>query len=364
MTAPRVRRAEVRLPTPDLDAEMRFFVDGLGFRLERIGPADNPVYAGISGHGVSLILERSDERAPVVIRCQAEAGRKAGGLVSPGGHRIAFEPWNPPLRVPAPRSRFQVTRRRDGASWDAGRVGMLYRDLIPDRLGGAIIASHIRIPDGGAVPDQVHYHTVGFQLIFCHRGWVRIVYEEQGPPFVLEAGDCVIQPPEIRHRVLEASAGLEVVEVGSPAEHRTSIDHEMELPTPHQRPDRDFQGTRFVRHRAAGAKWKPFRIPGFEQRETGIGAATGGIAAVRVARRIPGPPAPESRHDASILFGFLRQGSMDLRVAGESAAELSEGDAFVLPPHRTVVIRDPTDDLEILEVALPAGFRTEVGQSA
>ena len=32
---------------------------------------------------------------------------------------------------------------------------MLYRDLLADRAGGALIASHIRIPHGGAVPDYV-----------------------------------------------------------------------------------------------------------------------------------------------------------------------------------------------------------------
>ena len=73
---------------------------------------------------------------------------------------------------------------------------MLYRDLIPDRLGGsAIVASHIRIPEGGPVGDSVHFHRVGFQLIFCYKGWVEVVYEDQGPPFVLRAGDCVIQGP-------------------------------------------------------------------------------------------------------------------------------------------------------------------------
>ena len=74
---------------------------------------------------------------------------------------------------------------------------MLYRDLIPDRLGGsAIVASHIRIAEGGPVGDSVHFHRVGFQLIFCYRGWVEVVYEDQGPPFVLRAGDCVIQEPD------------------------------------------------------------------------------------------------------------------------------------------------------------------------
>ena len=178
----------------------------------------------------------------------------------------------------------------DSESWVIGRAGMHYRDLLPDRLGGAIIASHIRIAEAGPVADMVHFHTVGFQLIFCHRGWVRLVYEDQGPPFVLGAGDCVIQPPEIRHRVLEASAGVEVIEIGVPAEHLTSVDHEMELPTPHFRPDRDFQGTKFVLHREAEATWEPWRIPGFER----------------------GKPASEPRPGESLVFRW-RGGSRESR---------------------------------------------------
>ncbi len=361
MTDLRVRRAEVRLSAPDLVAEMRFFVDRLGFRLDRIGPADHPTYAAVSGHGVALLLEAGSRPAPVAIRLHAETEEELPEMVSPAGHRLTFEPWNPPLRTLAPETRFLVTRGGEGEAWGVGRAGMLYRDLIPDRLGGAIIASHIRIPEGGPVPDQVHFHTIRFQLIFCHRGWVRVVYEDQGPPFVLEAGDCVIQPPEIRHRVLEASDGLEVVEIGVPAEHQTSMDHDLELPTAGHWPDRDFAGTRFVRHRLAEATWTSFRIPGFERRETGIAAATGGIAGVQVARRIPGASLAVTRHDAEILFGFLRAGSMEIGVEGEEPARLSAADAFVLPPDRTVEIREPSDDLEILEVALPGGFRTEVG---
>ena len=37
---------------------------------------------------------------------------------------------------------------------------------------------------------------MGFQLIFCYRGWVEVVYEDQGAPFILHAGDCVIQGPD------------------------------------------------------------------------------------------------------------------------------------------------------------------------
>ena len=69
--------------------------------------------------------------------------------------------------------------------------------------------------------DYVHYHNVRFQIIYCYKGWVRVVYEDQGTPFVLQAGDCVLQPPRIRHRVIESSPGLEVIEIASPAEHET-----------------------------------------------------------------------------------------------------------------------------------------------
>ena len=48
-----------------------------------------------------------------------------------------------------------------------------------------------------------------FQLIVVMSGWVELVYEGQGAPFVLRAGQAVTQPPTIRHRVLRCSDGLE-----------------------------------------------------------------------------------------------------------------------------------------------------------
>ena len=58
--------------------------------------------------------------------------------------------------------------------------------------------------------------------------------------------------------------------------------------------------------------------------------------------------------------GFLRAGSMTLDVEGHPEHRLTAGDAFVLPPRLTVGIRETSNDLEILEVALPAGFSTHV----
>jgi quercetin dioxygenase-like cupin family protein len=236
---------------------------------------------------------------------------------------------------------------------------MQYRDLVPSRLGGAMIASHIRIPDGGPVPDMVHFHKVGFQLIFCYKGWVDVVYEDQGPPIRLAAGDCFIQPPEIRHRVLHASDGIEVIEIGVPAEHITEIDHDLALPTPTLRPDREWQGQRFVHNVGATGVWEPFRLPGYVARDTTIEANTKGVAGVKVVRKGKGETA-WTTHDSDILFGFVMAGAFTLEGEGRGPARLSAGDAFVTPPGMPTRWADPSADVEILEVSLPGRFDTRI----
>lgn len=139
-----------------------------------------------------------------------------------------------------------VQHTEEDTNWHVGRAGMMYRDLIPDRIGGKVIASHIRILEDGPIDDKVHYHKVDFQMIYCLKGRIEVVYEDQGPPFWLEPGDCVVQPPEIRHRVLFAEGNAEVLEVTSPAEHETWFDHELELPNSTVKVDRQFNGQAFV----------------------------------------------------------------------------------------------------------------------
>lgn len=357
-----IQAAEVSLPSQDLAADLAFYTRELGFRLDMIFPADDPGVAVLSGHGLRLRLERGAAVAPGVLRLLClDPGAFAEGrreLTAPNGVRIEIVDARPRLETPPTQHAFVVRRLKDNSPWVIGRAGMHYRDLIPGRLGGSIIASHIRIPDAGPVPDMVHYHTVGFQLIFCYHGWVRLVYEDQGPPFLLKAGDCVIQPPEIRHRVLEASENLQVVEIGVPAEHITTVDHEMELPTPFLRPDREFGGQKFCRSEVEKAVWAPWRLPGFEARETGIGAATAGMASVQVARPVDRNHGQVTHHNADILFTFVLSGSMTLHGEAQGAHALTEGDAYVIPPHLKTALTDGSEDLQLLEVALPADFET------
>ncbi len=53
-----VKGAEIVLPSPDLKKDLPFFLKRLGFRLDKIFPADDPSVAVISGHGVSIRLDR------------------------------------------------------------------------------------------------------------------------------------------------------------------------------------------------------------------------------------------------------------------------------------------------------------------
>lgn len=352
-------RAEIRLPTQELRADLPFYTKQLGFQLDMIYPADDPQVAVLSGHGLRLRIEKGAAEAPGTIRILTDDPGFAGGqkaLVAPNGTRVEIDELNPPVITPATEHAFVVRRLADQAPWVIGRAGMEYRDLIPTRLGGAMIASHIRVPDG-PVPDMVHFHKVGFQLIFCVAGWVDVLYEDQGDVRRIHAGDCFIQPPGIRHKVLQ-SEGVQVVEIGVPAEHVTEIDHEMTLPTPHYRPEREWDGQRFVHDIGRDGVFAPFRIPGFEARDTGIDAATRGVASVMVAR--PAGVAPWTRHHGDILFTFVMKGGMVLEGEGKEPFRLEPGDAFVIPPGMATRYSEPSADLELLEVSLPGNPETEV----
>ncbi|MGH1575604.1 cupin domain-containing protein [Planktotalea sp.] len=356
-------KAEVCGPTSDIRADIAFFTKTLGFQMDSIYPADDPQVAVFSGFGVSLRLDQQSEASPVRLCLRCGDPDDLGGVgeqVAPGGTLVEISEMNPPLVLPQTLHSFVVRRLADQAPWVVGRAGMHYRDLIPDRLGGSIIASHIRIPDGGPVPDMVHYHTVGFQLIFCYRGWVDLVYEDQGEPFRLYAGNCVIQPPEIRHRVLFASDNIEVIEIGVPAEHITTIDHQMELPNGVVNPEREFQGQRFVHHKAEDAEWQEFRLKGFTSRDTLIAKNTRDVAGVHVVKRSEG--APEwAAHDSDIHFTFVMDGTMTLEGEGRDPQYLQAGDAFVIPPSMMTRYSDASEDLELLEVSLPGAFKTWTG---
>ena len=352
-----IQTAEIVLACSELDETLAFFVETLRFQIDSIFPADAPAVAILSGYGIRLRLDRYATSKPATLRlyCSTPTTVAEGNLrlQAPNGTEIELEVAENDLQLPPVVQSLVVTRLDSSTAWGVGRAGMRYRDLIPDRQGGRFIASHIHIPSGGPVPDYVHYHKIRFQLIFCCRGWAKLVYEDQGGEFILKAGDCVLQPPQIRHRVLECSDNMEVVELGCPAEHETYADHEMNLPTATFDDQRLFTGQRFVRHQAETAIWGKWRIDGFECRDSGIGTATSGLAGVRVVRPQLESTAGPCSHVAELVFFFVLKGSVTLELTGRGIEQFNRGDSVVLPSNFSYTVVASTQDLELLEVTLP-----------
>src|SRR5262245_44961669 len=174
---------------------------------------------------------------------------------------------------------------------------------------------------------------------------------------VMTAGDCVLQPPEIRHQVKESSPGLEVIEICCPADHWTLYDYDVRLPTPSVVPDREFSRQRFIFHEAKTAEWHPWRVEGFEARDTGIFTATRGVAAANIVRA-NGIGTPQLRpHNSEVLFVFVLHGSLNLHRDNETVERLSAGASVVVPSGMLHSLSAGSMDLEFLEVTMPGACR-------
>lgn len=152
-----IRSAQIVLPCANFNRSLEFFVEKLGFRVEMIFPADAPATAVISGYGAALRLETSTEIQPLTLRLcgdfstlPVDAPRE---IFSPDGVRVILTGAQSNIEIPDGTQEFVLMTPDRENSWDEGRAGMQYRDLIPGRLGSRFVASHIRIPAGGEIPD-------------------------------------------------------------------------------------------------------------------------------------------------------------------------------------------------------------------
>ena len=114
----------------------------------------------------------------------------------------------------------------ENARWEEGlREIFEYRDLgIKDGTNGDYIA-HIVRANGKEMRDEVqqwHVHDCTFQLVLVLNGWAKFEYEGQGE-HTIRKGDCILQPPRIKHREIACSKDFEVLEVVSPANFETHI---------------------------------------------------------------------------------------------------------------------------------------------
>jgi mannose-6-phosphate isomerase-like protein (cupin superfamily) len=79
-----------------------------------------------------------------------------------------------------------------------------------------------------------------------------------------------------------------------------------------------------------------------------------GLAAARVVRPVGAPPPVTTTHSAEFVFTFVLDGTLTLRRGEDEPLHLNEGDSFVVPAHTPYTLSDPSADLQLLDVTLPA----------
>ncbi|MBK7314996.1 cupin domain-containing protein [Candidatus Aalborgicola defluviihabitans] len=111
-----------------------------------------------------------------------------------------------------------VASHAEGATFERGlRSFSRYRDLgIKNATSGRVDAHIIRAAVGKSSPVNRIVTKPSSNSVYVLKGWIEFEYEGQGV-VRLEAGSCVHQPPNIRHRELGHSPDIEMLEVVLPA---------------------------------------------------------------------------------------------------------------------------------------------------
>jgi uncharacterized cupin superfamily protein len=97
-------------------------------------------------------------------------------------------------------------------------------------------------------------------------------------------------------------------------------------------------------------------------RDLGIADATHGLAQAHVIRLIgPCNPAEVSKlhfHDVEFQMVYVLKGWVKTYMEGQGETMMKEGSCWTQPPRIKHLIMDYSDDVELLEVILPAEFKT------
>lgn len=97
-----------------------------------------------------------------------------------------------------------------------------YRDLGIAKATGGLAQAHVirLVPPCTDEVRKRHTHAVELQLIYVLKGWIRNEFEGHGEHLMRE-GTCWLQPPNIKHTVLDYSDDCEMLEIIVPAKFDT-----------------------------------------------------------------------------------------------------------------------------------------------
>ena len=152
------------------------------------------------------------------------AQNKRKTVVRARAKKIAVMRSAPPKAKAKPRQTFVANHYSEaGFKTDGLRTYAKYRDLgIKDATGGQATAHVIRFvpPCDPKVVSKNHFHDVDFQMIYVLKGWIKTELEGQGAQ-TMKAGSAWLQPPKIKHKVLDYSDDCEVLEIVLPGDFKT-----------------------------------------------------------------------------------------------------------------------------------------------
>jgi mannose-6-phosphate isomerase-like protein (cupin superfamily) len=166
-------------------------------------------------------MRKAEKRAPAAR--QASKSSRATRKISARGRTAAVAKSRSKAKAGPRRQTFVANHLNPNAFEGGLRSYAKYRDLnIASATNGLARAHVIKMlpPCDPAEVSKRHYHDVEFQMVYVLKGWIKGEYEGAGIVTMRE-GSCWLQPPRIKHSVLDYSDDCELLEIIMPADFET-----------------------------------------------------------------------------------------------------------------------------------------------
>ena len=124
---------------------------------------------------------------------------------------------------PRPKQRFTASHHREEDFEGGLRRYANYRDLGMAAATGGMVQAHVIRFVPPCRPEEVsklHYHDVDFQMVYVLKGWIKTEFDGEGA-IVMRTGSSWLQPPRIKHKVLDYSDDFEHFAIVLPADFKT-----------------------------------------------------------------------------------------------------------------------------------------------
>ena len=124
----------------------------------------------------------------------------------------------------------------------------------------------------------------------------------------------------------------------------------------------DTKGWKFNHDVSTAANWTPGLREIFEYRDLGIKGGTSGDYVAHLIRHNGKKTKDEVQqwhvHDCTFQMVYVLKGWIETELDGQGAIVMKEGSCWIQPPGIRHAVTGYSDDCEVLEIVLPADFKT------